>query len=92
MRQAGEHLQKLSKDGGPEAAERVELLRLRFYQDRPIREIAELWNAEAAHLHREYARARKEFEAALFDVVGWHHRGTPGEIRRESERLLGLLG
>ncbi|MEN8152150.1 MAG: sigma-70 family RNA polymerase sigma factor [Planctomycetota bacterium] len=91
MKQAGEHLQALSKDGGPEAAQRVELLRLRFYQDRPIREIAELWEADPAVLHRQYARARKEFEAALFDIVGRHHAGTPGEIRREGERLLTLL-
>ena len=91
MRQAGEHLQGLAADAGPEAAERVELLRLRFYQDKPIREIAAMWNADAVVLHRKYARARKEFEAALCDVVGWHHPGTPGNIRRECERLLALL-
>jgi len=91
MRQAGEHLRELAAAGDPEAAERIELLRLRFYQDMPIREIAGMWNADAAVLHRQYARARKEFEAALYDVVSWHHSGTPGEIRRESERLLALL-
>jgi RNA polymerase sigma-70 factor (ECF subfamily) len=91
MRQAAEHLRGLAEDAGAEAVERLELLRLRFYQDKPIREIAAMWNVDAAVLHRQYARARKEFEAALYDVVSWHHSATPGAIRRESERLLALL-
>jgi RNA polymerase sigma-70 factor (ECF subfamily) len=91
MRQAGEVLQKQALTSGEAAEERVELLRLRFYQDKPIREIAALWNEDPARLHHEYARARREFEAALFDVVGWHHRGTPAAIREECVRLLSLL-
>jgi len=91
MRQAADHLKHQSREGGAEAEERLELLRLRFYQDKPIREIAAMWNADPAVLHRQYARARKEFEDALHDVIRCHLSGTPGEVRRECERLLALL-
>ena len=70
----------------------VELLRLRFRQGKPIREIAQLWNVEAAKLHRAYARARKEFRRALHDVVEFHRPGDPEAVERECEELILLLG
>lgn len=76
---------------GEGAPRRVELLRLRFAEEMPIREIAKLWGADPAALHREYARAREEFRSALRDVVAAHHPGTPGQVDRECARLLELL-
>ena len=41
---------------GDAARRRVELLELRFGEGLPIREIAERWSEDPAHLHREYAK------------------------------------
>ena len=51
-----------------------------------------MWKVEADRLHKEYARARREFRDALFDVVSIHHPGPPGEINRQCEALIDLLG
>ena len=56
-----------------------------------IREIARLWAADPAELHREYARARREFKAALAEVVAFHHPGSAAAIERECAELLALL-
>jgi RNA polymerase sigma factor (sigma-70 family) len=91
LRAAGRRQEEQAHKGGPEAEQRVELLRLRFHEGLPIRAIAERWGADAASVHHEYARARAEFEAALMSVVGEHHSGPPAEVRRECARLLSLL-
>ena len=70
------------------ALKRVELLQLRFKENLPIREIALLWNVEAAVLHKEYAHARREFKAALLEVVRFHYDGSPAEVERECINLL----
>ena len=70
---------------------RVDILRLRFQEDKPIRDIASEWGIDAAAVHKEYARARQEFKEALLDVVAFHHPGSPGEVERECAELLGLL-
>jgi RNA polymerase sigma-70 factor (ECF subfamily) len=91
MHQAGRRQQELAEQAGEEALRRVELLRLRFQEDKPIRDIAALWHADADHLHREYVRARQEFRAALSEVVAFHHPGPPAEVERECRQLLELL-
>jgi RNA polymerase sigma-70 factor (ECF subfamily) len=84
--------QELHAAAADEAArKRVELLRLRFHEGLPIREIARRWQADAALLHHEYARARQEFKAALAEVVAFHHPGTPAAIEQECANLLALL-
>ena len=70
---------------------RVELLRLRFHEGLPIREIARRWGTAAEVLHHEYARARQEFEAALREVVAFHHPGSPEEVEQECSNLLARL-
>ena len=70
------------------ARRRVALLELRFQENLPIREIARRWGADPARLHREYARARSEFRAALFEVVAAHHPGTPADVERNCQELL----
>ena len=78
---------------GERAVRRVELLRLRFREGLPIREIAERWATDAASLHREYATAREEFHTALRSVVAFHHPNAgPSELDAACAELLSLLG
>lgn len=74
-----------------EDARRAEILRLRFQEEMPIREIARLWDEDPARVHHEYARARKEFRDALVDVVAFHQPGPREAVERECERLLTML-
>lgn len=90
LRQAAERQTKTAR--GDKAAERrVELLRLRFGEDLPIREIAKLWQADPDELHRAYRTARDEFLDALTAVVGELHDGSPEEVEAECVRLLDHL-
>ncbi len=91
MREAAERQSVLAAQRGEAALRRVELLRLRFHEGMPIREIARLWGLDAASLHHEYARARHEFRSALRDVIAFHHPGSPEEVDRECARLVSLL-
>jgi RNA polymerase sigma-70 factor (ECF subfamily) len=91
MREAAERQAERARREGDAALRRVELLRLRFHDGLPVREIARLWSADAASLHHEYARARREFKAALLDVMTFYHPGSPADAERECAELLGLL-
>jgi RNA polymerase sigma-70 factor (ECF subfamily) len=91
VRQAAEQQSELAAGVGEAAVKRVELLRLRFHEGLPIREIATLWGVDAASLHREYARAREEFRSALRSVVAFLHPGSPEVVDRECAQLLSLL-
>lgn len=71
------------------ARRRVELLRLRFQEGMPIRDIAAAWRVDPAHLHREYAQAREEFKRALLAEISWH--GPPGDLEAECRRILESL-
>lgn len=92
VRQAFELQAARAQEKGGEALRRVELLRLRIAEDRPIRTIAKLWGVDAAQLHHQYAAARKDFERALREVVGAQHPDAPERVRSECEALLDLLG
>jgi RNA polymerase sigma-70 factor (ECF subfamily) len=91
MAEAARLQRERAAERGPEAVRRVELLRLRFEEDLPVRAIAELWGIEAARLHHAYALARKEFRAALLEVVAFHQPGSPAEVEREAASLLQAL-
>jgi len=91
LRKARDRQIRAAAGKGEEARRRVELLRLRLEDGLPIREIARRWNCEAAWLHHQYATAREEFRAALFETVSFEHRGTPGEIERECARLVSFF-
>jgi RNA polymerase sigma-70 factor (ECF subfamily) len=91
VREAAERQSVIASRCGEAAVRRVELLRLRFHEGMPIREIAQLWDLDAASLHHEYARARREFQSALRDVVAFYHPGTPEDVDRECAQLLSLL-
>jgi RNA polymerase sigma factor (sigma-70 family) len=87
---AGRHAEDAEK-AGEAARGRVELLRLRFHDGLPVREIARLRGCDPDAVHRDYARARQEFRAALAAVVAFHHPGAPAEVERECAGLLDLL-
>ena len=89
LRQAGARQEELARETGDAAARRrVKLLNLRFHEGLPIREIAAKWDEDPRHLHREYAKARDEFLAALLDVVSWHHPGPRRQAELECSRIL----
>jgi RNA polymerase sigma-70 factor (ECF subfamily) len=92
LREAARVQEERARAAGEAALRRVELLRLRFHEGLPIRDIARRWGADPAALHHEYAKAREEFRAALLDVVAFHHAGPPGAIEEECRNLLALLG
>src|SRR5262249_8572391 len=83
FREAGPCQDKKARRAGEAACRRVELLRLRFHENLPIREIARRWETDAAVLHHEYAKARQEFKAALLEVVAFHQPGSAAEVEQE---------
>jgi RNA polymerase sigma-70 factor (ECF subfamily) len=91
LREAAQQHERNARRDGEAACRRVELLRLRFHEGLPIRDIASRWHEDAATLHRQYATAREEFRVALMEVVAFHHPGTPAEVERECAELLSLL-
>jgi len=91
MQEAAVRQARHARETGGAALRRVELLHLRFYENKPIREIARLWEVDAAQLHHEYARAREEFHAMLREVVAFHHPGTPAAVEQECAQLLAML-
>lgn len=92
LREAARLQEDRARAAGEAALRRVELMRLRFHQDLPIRDIARRWGADAAVVHHEYAKAREEFRAALREVVAFHHGDNPAEVEDECRKLLALLG
>jgi RNA polymerase sigma-70 factor (ECF subfamily) len=87
---AARQAQRAAREGEA-ALRRVELLRIRFQEDLPIRSIAQRWAVDAGVLHHEYARARKEFKAALLEVMAYYHPSAPADAERECAELLALL-
>jgi DNA-directed RNA polymerase specialized sigma24 family protein len=92
MAEAAQVQRERAAEHGPEAVRRVELLRLRFEENLPIRTIADQWGVEAAAVHHAYALARKEFRAALLEVVAFHSPGGPEALEQEAAGLLNALG
>lgn len=76
---------------GTVAQRRVELLKLRFTENRPIREIARLWDLDASYLHRQYTLARQEFQDALRQVVLFHYPHSARQVDQKCQELLAAL-
>lgn len=91
MAEAARLQRQRAAERGAEAVQRVELLRLRFEDNLPIRAIAERWGVDAARLHHAYAVARQEFRGALLEVVAFHHPGSSAEVEQEAADLLRAL-
>ena len=79
-------LQVEHAEGDRGALRRVELLRLRFRDGLPIRDIAARWNEDPTALHTAYARARREFRRSLGEIVGQLH--PEGDVDAECARLV----
>ena len=47
-------------------------------------------DVDAAKVHHEYARARKEFHDALLEATAFYHPGAPADVERECARLIDL--
>ena len=92
LREASLLLARRAEARGEEAQRRVELLRARFEEGLPVREIALRWGADPARLHKDYAQARQEFREALCEVVALHHPGSAAEVERKCVELIDLLG
>ncbi len=91
MAEAGRLQRDRAEERGAEAVQRVELLRLRFEENLPIRDIALRWGTDPAAVHKSYALARKEFRSALLEVVAFHHPGSAVELEEEAASLLKAL-
>jgi RNA polymerase sigma-70 factor (ECF subfamily) len=91
MREAAVRQAVTAAAAGVDAQRRVELLRLRFQEGLPIREIAERWNVDPTSLHREYAKARSEFRDALLGVLAQYHAIEGPALEHECTELLSLL-
>ncbi|MBK8268829.1 MAG: hypothetical protein IPK83_11215 [Planctomycetes bacterium] len=91
MREAAELQANRADKMGEAAVRRVELLQLRFHDGLPIRDIAERWQADPVHVHREYSKARQEFRQCLLEVMRFYHPDSDVEAEREATSLLGLL-
>ena len=91
MRDAVKRQTELAAERGEDAQRRVELLRLRFEEGHPSREIARLWDTDPALVHRAYAKARAEFQDALIEVIQFNGADSREAARRRAEELLRLL-
>ncbi|MCB9883754.1 MAG: sigma-70 family RNA polymerase sigma factor [Planctomycetes bacterium] len=85
-----ESLARLGRSG-PSEERGLELLRLRFEEGKPIRDIARAWNVDAESLHREYARTRRSFTRILTAIVAEHEPSHATDVRAECRRLLHLM-
>lgn len=93
LREAARAQAEAARKAGLAAERRVSLLRLRFHDGLPIREIANLWGVDPAKLHHEYATARDEYRAALLSVIAFHHPDAlSADLERLVKELLALLG
>lgn len=92
MRLAGDRLQARAEKGSPGSRLRVELLRLRFTEGLPIREIAAQWEVEPSVVHRAYRKAREEFRHCLREIVAEHAVRSEVDLDAEVGRVFQLLG
>lgn len=92
VKEASIRQREIAESQSEAAVRRVDLLHLRFYEGLPIREIANRWSADPAWLHRQYSKARDEFQAALIEVVAASQpSATHAENLATCKELLGML-
>ena len=74
-----------------DALRRVDLLRLRFQEGIPIRDIAKQGKTDPTLLHRQFTKAKREFKAALTELLMVRQGTSEQDIDREIAALLELL-
>ena len=89
--EAGARHREEAETQGEDAMRRVELLRLRFEDNLPIREIASRWDMDPDKVHQQYRRARREFRRCLEAELTFHEEGTDDDAERQWEQFLSLL-
>lgn len=92
MKQTWELNEERAREHGDAHVKRIELLRLRFEEGLPIRDIARRWEADPVQVHRDYAKARKEFKKTLLEVVREHEDSAGKELEAKCSEILHLLG
>ncbi|MBL8896654.1 MAG: sigma-70 family RNA polymerase sigma factor [Planctomycetes bacterium] len=88
--EAVQRQQARERTKGDRQQRRSELLRLRFAEGLPIREIARRFGEDVDWVHHEYARARRDFRAALLEVL--QHHLPNADAAQEWNLLAELLG
>ena len=92
LKEAARVQAEAAAESGERAIRRVELLRLRFQEGMPIRDIAAKWNEDAAKLHHEFATARDEFRSALRRVLAFQMpAATEPQLENACRDVLHLL-
>ena len=92
FRRAGETQRHNAEAAGELAMRRVQILELRSRDDLPIREIAKRWGVDVAGLHKEYARARREFREALIEVLAFHYPSlSSSELEEKCREMIEFL-
>lgn len=94
LREAFELLDAKTSRGDDGQRFRIELLRLRFRDGIPIREIARQRNIEdVKSLHRALDRAKKEFRDALMEVAGRQFpNSSTAELHERCVEILSMVG
>lgn len=93
MKEASRAQLRIAEGRGEAALRRVKLLKARFEEGEPIREIAQTWMVDPDWLHRQYSKARQEFLEALLQVIAsYQPNATDAENVQTCRELLGLLG
>ena len=95
LREAFELLDDKARRGDDDGQRmRIELLRLRFRDGIPIREIARQRNIDdVKSLHRALDRAKKEFREALMEVAGRQFpNSTAAELHERCVEILSMVG
>lgn len=88
LMQDARDLQAKNASADPVALQRVKLLKMRFGEGLPLREIAKRLDEAPERVHRQYAQAQVEFLRALREIVRRHHGQLEDGIDAECQRLL----
>ena len=91
VRNARRRVEERLGQGSPAAQRRVELLRLRYQEGLPVKEIAPQIGEDSRRVHHQLEEARRDFHRALREEVAFHLPGSAEEVEQECRLLLGLL-
>ena len=91
IREAIQLHRERQKNSDESSRRRVKILELRFGDGMPIRDIARKWSLDPARVHKEYARAREEFKAALGEVLSFHSPDSGGSVDSGIRQLREIL-
>ena len=80
-----------ARSKGNAAVRRAEILRLRFKEGMPIREITSAWNVDSTYLHNQYLQARKEFKNVLMEILALEHPHDGKGVERILAELRAVL-